>query len=92
MFIDIGYFFLLRSQDQTVIPMRMTDTASQMTKEAAGKAPVFAVILMNAIIPVTTTTIVRISGILSDSCIFLLRKMTTLVGYPIFTSLGGLYS
>jgi hypothetical protein len=76
MFIGTSYFFLFRSQHQIVMPIRMTEAMSQMTKEEVGNGPALVPILMKAIIPVTTTMMVSVRGILKDSFIFLLSFLT----------------
>ena len=70
--ISICYFFLFRCHDQMVIPTRMRDTTSQIRKWVVGNAPAFPAIFMKAIIPVTTTRMVSIRGILRESFILFL--------------------
>jgi hypothetical protein len=70
MLMSTAYFFPFRSRDQIVIPIRMTEAMSQIMKDEAGNGPAFVPILMNAIIPVTTTMMVSVRGILRDSFIF----------------------
>jgi hypothetical protein len=67
--VKLGYFVLFRCHDQKVIPTRMIDATSQAMKYTVGKAPPFAENLMKAIIPVTTTMMVNVSGTLRDSFI-----------------------
>jgi len=54
-----------------VIPIRMRDPTSPIMNGTVGKAPAFMAIFMNAMIPVTTTMMVSVRGILKDSFIFL---------------------
>ncbi len=49
--------------------MRMTDAMIQIMKVVVGRDPVFNLILIKAIIPVTTTITVSVRGILKDSLI-----------------------
>ena len=70
MLISTCYFFLFRSHDQIVIPIRMRDPTSQIMNGTVGKAPDFMAIFMNAMIPVTTTMMVSVRGILKGSIIF----------------------
>jgi hypothetical protein len=57
------------SADQTVIAIRITDAIIQIMKGVIGSAPVFELILIKAIIPVTTTAMVSPRGILRDNLI-----------------------
>jgi hypothetical protein len=72
MLIRTLYFFVFCSHDQIVIPIRIRDMTSQKMKYTDGKVPPFEAIFMKAIIPVTTTMMVNVSGIRSDS--FILRS------------------
>jgi hypothetical protein len=54
------------------MPTRKADATSHIIKAEVGNVPDFADIFMKAIIPVTTTMIVRVKGILRDSLILVL--------------------
>jgi hypothetical protein len=90
MLISMCYFFLFPNQDQTVIPMRMTEPTIQMINEDVGNGPAFVVILMKAIMPVTTTIMVNVKGILRDSFIKFsfpfhsIHKNPSMADYPSF--------
>jgi hypothetical protein len=69
MFISVRYFFLFRSQDQRVIPMRMTQEMIQTMKGVIGSAPVCDLILVKTTIPMMTSAMVSPMGILIDNFI-----------------------
>jgi len=70
MLMSPAYLLPFRNQDQIVIPIRTTEAMIQIMKEEARNDPALVPILMNAIIPVTTTMMVSVRGILRDSFIF----------------------
>jgi hypothetical protein len=69
MFIRIRYFFLFCSQDQRVIPMRITQEMIQTMKGVIGSAPFCELILVKTTIPMMTSAMVSPMGILIDNFI-----------------------
>jgi hypothetical protein len=55
--------------------MRIIDAITQIMNGVVGSVPVFERILINAIIPVTTTIMVSVRGILKDSLILCFHSL-----------------